>query len=95
MINSVSEPFGITALEAASSGTPVILSKTSGVSEVFRHCMKVDFWDTDSLANKIIGVLNHNCLRKEMGRNGHREAGGFSWNGVAQRTIDIYSKITS
>jgi glycogen(starch) synthase len=92
---SVSEPFGITALEAASSGTPVIISKTSGVAEVFRHCMKVDFWDSDSLANKIIGVLRHDCMRREMEKNGHREATGFSWDNVAQRTIGIYSRITS
>ncbi len=92
---SVSEPFGITALEAASAGTPVIVSKSSGVSEVINHCMRVDFWDVDSLANKIIGVLRHDCVRKEMGKNALEEARRFSWKTVAEKTMDIYSKVTT
>lgn len=90
---SVSEPFGITALEALSSGTPIILSKQSGVSEVVNHCMKVDFWDTDELANKITGVLRYPVLKHEMGRNGFAEVQKFDWMNVADRTIAIYSSL--
>jgi glycogen(starch) synthase len=92
---SVSEPFGITALEAASSGTPVIVSKQSGVSEVLHHCMKVDFWDTDLLASKIVAALRYSPVRREMGRNGQREAAGMGWDAVAAKTLDIYSRLAS
>ncbi len=54
---SVSEPFGIAPLEAMSHDVPVIISKQSGVAEVLDHALKVDFWDTDDLANKILAVL--------------------------------------
>ena len=53
---SVSEPFGIVALEAIKMGTPVIVSKQSGVSEVLQHALKVDFWDIDEMAHQIVSV---------------------------------------
>ena len=59
---SVSEPFGITALEAISAGTPTIMSKTAGASEAFRNCLRVDFWDTDEIASKIIPLLRYESL---------------------------------
>src|SRR3989344_5649786 len=59
---SVSEPFGLTALEAVRNGTPVILSKQSGVSEVIQHAIKVDFWDIDAMADAIAGGLYHKSL---------------------------------
>jgi glycogen(starch) synthase len=90
---SVSEPFGITALEAMACGTPVIVSKQSGVSEVVRHCMSVDFWDVDELANKILGTLEYDCLRKTMSRNGHDEAHRITWNNVARDTAEVYKKL--
>ena len=91
---SVSEPFGITALEAMSSGTPpVIISKQSGVSEVIRHRLSVDFWDVDELASKILGVLNYGCLRDEMSRNGRSEVGRMSWLDSADRTLEVYSRV--
>ena len=65
---SVSEPFGIAPLEAASHDVPVIISKTSGVSEVLRHALKVDFWDVNEIANKIIAVLRHESLSKTLRR---------------------------
>jgi glycosyltransferase involved in cell wall biosynthesis len=87
---SVSEPFGITALEAISAGTPTIVSKTAGVSEAFNNCLKVDFWDTDEMANKIIAILRYEPLRNTIRLHSQREIELFTWDRVAQRTIDVY-----
>jgi glycosyltransferase involved in cell wall biosynthesis len=90
---SVSEPFGITALEALASGTPLLISKQSGVSEVVSHCMKVDFWDTDEMANKMVGIIRYAPLKNEMGKNGFHECQRFDWINVAERTKDIYASL--
>lgn len=92
---SVSEPFGLTALEAVENGTPVLLSKQSGVSEVIRHALSVDFWDTDGMANKIITVLRYDCLANEMRRNARKELLNLSWSKAAERCVDIYSSVVS
>ncbi|MEW5956044.1 MAG: glycosyltransferase family 4 protein, partial [Candidatus Micrarchaeota archaeon] len=92
VLPSVSEPFGITVLEAMASGTPVIVSKTSGVSEVVRHCLTVDFWDVDEIASKILGVLRYAALRDEMGSSGRAEARQFSWDKVASETKWFYGQ---
>jgi len=90
---SVSEPFGITALEAISAGTPTIVSKTAGVSEVFKNCLKVDFWDTDEMANKIIALLRYDALRDTMSKQSRNEIELFTWDRVAEKTIDVYRGI--
>jgi glycosyltransferase involved in cell wall biosynthesis len=90
---SVSEPFGITALEAISAGTPTIVSKVSGVSEVFNNCFKVDFWDTDEMANKIIAILRYPPLQKTLLENSAREIDLFTWDRVAEKTIDVYKGV--
>jgi glycosyltransferase involved in cell wall biosynthesis len=87
---SVSEPFGITALEAISAGTPTIVSKSAGVSEVLNHCFKVDFWDTDEMANKIIALLRYQPLYATMGQSSKREVQLFTWDRVAERTLEVY-----
>jgi glycogen(starch) synthase len=89
---SVSEPFGITALEAMASEAPVIISRQSGVSEVVSHRLSADFWDVDELAGKILGVLMYDCVRGEMRNNGYREVSCMSWLKVADRTMEVYSK---
>jgi len=90
---SVSEPFGITALEAISAGTPVIASKTAGVSEAFTNCLCVDFWDTNEMANKIVSLLRYEPLWTTLVKNGKQEIELFTWDRVANNTIDVYNKV--
>ena len=91
---SVSEPFGITALEAISAGTPTIVSKTAGVSETFQNCLRVDFWDTDEMANKIISLLRYDPLHSTLAKEGKREIELFTWDRVAEKTLNVYRGIT-
>ncbi|MFA6044071.1 MAG: glycosyltransferase [Phycisphaerales bacterium] len=88
---SVSEPFGIAALEAISHDVPVILSKTSGASEVLSHVLKVDFWDIDEMANKIVAVLRHPPLSQTLREHGSIELHRLTWDGAANKCIDSYS----
>jgi glycosyltransferase involved in cell wall biosynthesis len=89
---SVSEPFGISALEAISHDVPVILSKTSGASEVLTHVLKVDFWDTDEMANKILAVLRHPPLSKTLREHGAFELHRLTWEVAAERCVASYAK---
>ncbi len=90
---SVSEPFGISALEALASSTPVILSKQAGVSEVVNHCLKVDFWDVKEMANKIISILDNPPLYNELKKNGKREVSRITWTNSAKRIKSIYRSL--
>jgi glycogen(starch) synthase len=87
---SVSEPFGLTPLEAVMYGTPVLVSKQSGVSEVLSNCLKADFWDEDELANQITAVLRYESLAKELHTNAWREVDKMSWSESADRLMSIY-----
>jgi len=87
---SVSEPFGLTALEAMSNHTPSIISKQSGVSEVIKHCLKVDFWDVHQLASKIVSVLRYQELQKELMANGYNEVKRFNWQESARKCLGVY-----
>lgn len=90
---SVAEPYGITALEAIASGTPVIVSKNAGVAEEIKHCFKVDFWDTHEMADKVLGILNYPVLGECMRKNGYTEIQRFGWNRTADQTIDSYRSL--
>ncbi|MEM5781718.1 MAG: glycosyltransferase family 4 protein [Candidatus Aenigmatarchaeota archaeon] len=90
---SVAEPYGITALEAIASGTPVIVSKNAGVAEEIKHCFKVDFWDTHEMASKIIGILNYPVLEECMRRNSYNEVKNLSWERTANQTIEVYRSL--
>ncbi len=89
---SVSEPFGIAPLEAMSHDVPVIISKQSGVSEALTHVLKVDFWDVDEMANKIIAVLRHPPLRNTLRRNGAMELRHLTWEGAARKCTEVYDE---
>jgi glycosyltransferase involved in cell wall biosynthesis len=88
---SVSEPFGIVPLEALLNGTPVLISKQSGVSEVLQHALKVDFWDTEAMAERIIACTRHQSLARTLIENGGREAGTARWKRAAEKCMLIYT----
>ncbi len=89
---STSEPFGITALEAMSSGVPVIISKTSGVAEIVKSAIKVDFWDINSMADKILALLKYRPLAKTMAGMSLGEAGKWTWERTAAETLKVYEE---
>lgn len=93
ILPSVSEPFGITALEALGHGTPAIISKQSGVGEVIKNCLKVDFWDINEMAAKILAVLQYPILRQAMSQNGQSEAQNITWDNSAKICLDVYNNI--
>ncbi len=90
VLPSVSEPFGITVLEAMKNGVPAIVSKNSGVTEVIRHCLRVDFWDTHEMSNKILALLKYDVLHNSIKQNGLDEVSKMSWHKPAERCIEIY-----
>ncbi len=92
---SVSEPFGIAPLEALSHNVPVIISKQSGVSEVLTHVLKVDFWDVDEMANKILAVLRHAPLQRTLRQHGHIELRKLSWKDSALKLERIYRTLAA
>lgn len=92
---SVSEPFGIAPLEAMSHEVPVIISKQSGVSEVLTHALKVDFWDVNEMANKIVAVLKHPPLATTLREHGTFEIRRMSWTDAAKRCVEVYDSALS
>ncbi len=90
---SVSEPFGIVALEAMQAGVATIVSKQSGVSEVVKNVLKVDYWDINSLANAIMALLENNPNRRKIGRKGKAEAHKLIWKNTAIKVFKIYRSL--
>jgi glycogen synthase len=90
---SVSEPFGIAPLEALDHDVPVIISKQSGVSEVLTHALKVDFWDVDEIANKIVAVLKYPPLRLTLRSHGNYEVRKLRWRDSAAKCVKIYEEM--
>ncbi|MCE2652376.1 MAG: glycosyltransferase family 4 protein, partial [Planctomycetaceae bacterium] len=89
---SVSEPFGIAPLEAMRADVPVIISRQSGVSEVIQHALKVDFWDTHDMANKIVAVLRHPPLGQTLREHGAIELKRLTWATTADACLEAYRK---
>ena len=93
VLPSVSEPFGISVLEAMASGTPTIVSKQCGLSEVLGHVLKVDFWDINDLADKMLALLEYPPLHEEISNHGHRQAMTFTWEKSANDLINVYNRV--
>ena len=89
---SVSEPFGIAPLEAMRSNVPVIISKQSGVSEVLKHAIKVDFWDIDATADAIYALLNYDALPKMFYKHAKAEVDNIKWDKAAFSVLQVYNK---
>lgn len=87
---SVSEPFGISPLEAMKTGVPTIISKQSGVAEVLKHSIKVDFWDIDAMADAIYALLRYPALGEMASSCGLEEVNALKWNNAAAEVKQIY-----
>ena len=90
---SVSEPFGICPLEAMQSGVPTIISKQSGVSEVVKHAIKVNFWDVQAMADAIHGILSYPALNRMMIANGKKESLEIKWEDAAIKIHKVYQDL--
>lgn len=90
---SVSEPFGLSALEAAQFGIPCVISKQSGVSEVLFGALKADYWDVDKMASHIISLLQNETLRQAVIRDAFNDLLACTWEKAAEKVNDIYKKV--
>lgn len=89
---SVSEPFGISPLEAMRSNVPVIISKQSGVAEVLDYALKVDYWDVDAMADAIYGLITYPALGNMFAQKGLEEVTGLKWNNAASKIKRVYQE---
>ncbi|HQH19536.1 MAG TPA: glycosyltransferase family 4 protein [Bacteroidales bacterium] len=92
---SVSEPFGISPLEALRSNVPVVISKQSGVSEILKYALKVDFWDIDALSDSIYGLLHYKALSNMFMHYGKAEVDDLKWDDSALKVKSIYELMSS
>ena len=93
VMSSISEPFGLTALEAAHHGDVLILTKQSGVSEIIWSALKYDFWDTQKLADEILAVADSPALQETLRLNIAKEYHQISWSKVAKKCLQVYNKV--
>ena len=90
---SVSEPFGLVPLEALQHGTPSVISKQSGVGEVLTHALKVDFWDVDEMANKILATLRYPVMSQQIVNEGRWNLQKISWREAAGKVVQLYRSL--
>lgn len=93
VMSSISEPFGITALEAAAHRTPVIMTKQSGATEVLTHSMKYDYWDTDTLADIMVNVAASDALKTDLVENAFKQLASVTWRPIAERCMGVYKTL--
>lgn len=93
VMNSISEPFGVTALEAAHYNTALMISNQSGVSEILNSIMKFDYWDTNKIASQIIEIAKSPELKESMKQKAKDEYLRISWIDIAKRFIEIYGEL--
>jgi glycosyltransferase involved in cell wall biosynthesis len=87
---SVSEPFGISPLEAMQSDVPVIISKQSGVAEILTHAIKIDFWDINAMADAIYALVKYPALSSEFKKHTRTEVDSLQWKNSAKHVRDVY-----
>ncbi|MBY0425829.1 MAG: glycosyltransferase family 4 protein [Cytophagales bacterium] len=90
---SVSEPFGLSALEAAQFGIPCVISKQSGVAEVLKSALTADFWDVYKMADNIISLLTNDELYQSVVDNGYQDLKKLTWNESAKNVLDVYAHL--
>lgn len=95
VMSSVSEPFGLTALEAAANDTSLVITNQSGVSEVLENILRYDYWDEKTLADQLVNIATSLSLKQELARNVKHEFGRFSWADVAERCLHQYERARS
>jgi glycogen(starch) synthase len=93
VLPSVSEPFGISVLEAMATGLPTIVSRACGVGEALQHVLRAGHDETEEMADLIVALLDSPVLREELGRNGAREAQRFTWAACASKTLAVYRSV--
>ena len=92
---SISEPFGISPLEAMHAGVPVVISKQSGVAEILHYAIKVDFWDIDAMADAIYGILHYPALSQFFISKGSQDVNSLKWENVGKEILNIYQKLVN
>jgi glycosyltransferase involved in cell wall biosynthesis len=92
VMSSVSEPFGLTALEAAHYDNALIITRQSGVGEVLHNIFKYDFWDTDVLADQMVGIATSQALQENLRNNVKHEYAQLSWGDVAKKCLELYGR---
>ncbi len=90
---SVSEPFGISPLEAMQMGVPSIISKQSGCAEILDNAIKIDYWDVDAMADAIHALISYPALHDQLKDQGIEEMKGITWEKAGKKVIDIYDKV--
>ena len=90
---SVSEPFGISPLEAMQMGVPSIISKQSGCAEILDNVIKVDYWDINAMADAIYSIITYPAMYNELKDNGLAEVNGISWKKAGAKVINIYRNL--
>jgi len=90
---SVSEPFGISPLEAMQVGTPTIISKQSGCSEILTHSIKIDYWDIDGMADAVNAIIRNPAMYKSLHELGREEVNNIRWEDAGKKVIKIYNSL--
>ncbi len=93
VMSSVSEPFGLTALEAAHHGDALVITKQSGVAEILRSIMSYDFWDEEKLADAIVAISKSQALKQTLQKGIKREYHRISWDDIAKKCLSVYNEV--